>query len=69
MLGVLADHHDNAFSLDDLAFLAHFLDGRFHFHFLSSNLMVDYKRRMILPLVGSYTLISTRTRSPGMILM
>ena len=32
VLGVLADDHDLAFSLDDLALLADLLDGRFHFH-------------------------------------
>ncbi len=32
MLGVLADHHDFAFSLDDLALLANFLDRGFYFH-------------------------------------
>ena len=32
VLGVLADDHDLAFSLDDLALLADLLNGRFHFH-------------------------------------
>ena len=32
MLGVLADNHDFAFSLDDLALLADLLYGRFNFH-------------------------------------
>ena len=32
MLGILADDHDFAFSLDDLALFADLLNGRFHFH-------------------------------------
>ena len=32
VLGVLADDHDLAFSLDDLALLADILNGRLHFH-------------------------------------
>ena len=32
VLGVLADDHDFAFSLDDLALFADRLNGRFHFH-------------------------------------
>ena len=32
MLGVFADYHDFAFSLDNLALLADFLYGRFYFH-------------------------------------
>ncbi len=32
MLGILADDHDMAFSFDYLAFVAHFFDGRPHFH-------------------------------------
>ena len=32
MLGVLADNHDLALALDDLALLAHGLDGRSDFH-------------------------------------
>ena len=41
MLRVFADNHDFAFSLDDLALFADFLNGRFNLHlyqpFLSSN--------------------------------
>jgi len=36
MLGVLADNHNNAFSLDYLAFIANFLNGRLYFHFDST---------------------------------
>lgn len=36
MLGVFADHHNFAFSLDDLALFAYFLDGRLNFHLISS---------------------------------
>ena len=32
MLGILADHHDFAFALDDLAFFADLLYGWFYFH-------------------------------------
>ena len=32
MLGVLADHHDAAFTLDDLALFTNGLYGRSHFH-------------------------------------
>lgn len=32
MLRILADYHNLAFSSDNLALLAHFLNGRFHFH-------------------------------------
>ena len=32
MLGVLADNHDLALALDDLALLAHGLHGRSYFH-------------------------------------
>ena len=32
MLGVFADNHDFAFSLDDLAFLADLLNGWFYLH-------------------------------------
>ena len=32
MLGVLADHHDLAFSLDDLALFADLLNGWFYLH-------------------------------------
>jgi hypothetical protein len=32
VLGVLADHHDAAFALDDLAFFADFLHRRSDFH-------------------------------------
>jgi len=35
MLGVFADYHDFAFSLDDLAFLADLLYGWFHLHCLT----------------------------------
>ena len=34
MLGVLADNHDFALALDDLALLAHGLHGRSYFHLL-----------------------------------
>jgi hypothetical protein len=33
VLGVLADYHNLALALDDLALLAHGLDGRSYFHF------------------------------------
>ena len=33
MLGVLADHHDAAFTLDDFALFANGLNGRSDFHF------------------------------------
>ena len=33
VLGVLADNHDFTFSLNDLAFLADLLNGRFNLHF------------------------------------
>ena len=36
MLGILADHHDFALALDDLALLAHGLHGRSDFHFFTS---------------------------------
>ena len=32
VLGVFADNHDVTLALDDLALLAHRLDGRSHFH-------------------------------------
>ena len=32
MLGILADDHDPALALDDLALFAHGLNGRSHFH-------------------------------------
>ncbi len=32
MVGVLTDYHDNTFSLDYLAFVADFLNGRPYFH-------------------------------------
>ena len=32
VLGVLADHHDLTFSLDDLALLANLFDRRFNLH-------------------------------------
>lgn len=32
MLGILAYNHNNAVSLDNLALLAHFLNGRLNFH-------------------------------------
>ena len=44
MLGVLADNHYVAFSLDDFALFANLLDGRLNFHcfipFLSSELLL-----------------------------
>ena len=40
MLGVLADHHYFAFSLDDLALFAYFLYGRLNFHLISSILVL-----------------------------
>jgi len=36
MLGVLADNHNFAFSLDYLALIANFLNGRLYFHFDST---------------------------------
>jgi hypothetical protein len=36
VLGVLADDHDAALALDDLALLAHGLYGRSHFHDVAS---------------------------------
>ena len=36
MLGVFADHHYFAFSLDDLALFTNFLYGRLNFHLISS---------------------------------
>ena len=36
VLGVLADNHNAALALDDLALLAHGLNGRSDFHFISS---------------------------------
>ena len=41
MLGVLADDHDAALALDDLALLAHGLNGRSHFHDVASLLQSD----------------------------
>ena len=35
VLGVLADNHDGAFSLDDLALFTDFLNGRSDFHVLT----------------------------------
>ena len=32
VLGIFADNHDVTLALDDLALLAHRLDGRSHFH-------------------------------------
>ena len=44
MLGVLADNHDMAFSLDDFALFANLLDGRLYFHscipFLSETILL-----------------------------
>ena len=36
MLGILANHHNFALALDDLALLAHGLDGRSYFHRFTS---------------------------------
>ena len=79
MLRVFADDHNVTFSLDDLAFLADLLNGRFHFHcvhhaFLTIRDFVygpgDYLAlQVILPFVRSYTLTSTVTLSPGRILI
>ena len=41
MLGVFADYHDLAFSLDNLALLAYFLYGRFHFHIITASISVS----------------------------
>ena len=35
MLGILADDHDTAFSLDDFALLANLFHGRFYFHVIT----------------------------------
>ena len=35
MLGVFADNHDLTLALDDLALLAHGLNGRSNFHFVN----------------------------------
>ena len=40
VLGVLADNHNAALALDDLALLAHGLNGRSNFHFISSYLLL-----------------------------
>ena len=40
VLGVLADDHDFAMALDDLALFAHGLDGRSDFHCISSYLLL-----------------------------
>ncbi len=57
MLGVLADAHDLALALDDLAFFAHGLDTGTHFHRLSSLVMQDgvsyLERQVIRPRVRS----------------
>ena len=58
MLGVLANHHDFTFSLDDLALFADLLNGRFNFHlviipFLSLALQYYFARQVIRPLLGS----------------
>ncbi len=34
MLGILANDHNLALALDDLALLAYFLNRRFYFHFI-----------------------------------
>ena len=36
MLGILANYHNAALALDDLALLAHGLNGRSHFHDVAS---------------------------------
>ena len=41
VLRVLADDHDAALALDDLALLAHGLNGRSHFHDVASLLKVS----------------------------
>ena len=57
MLGVIADDHYVAVSLDDLALFADLLNGRLYFHsnnhlslYFSTNYLV---RHVILPFVGS----------------
>ncbi len=56
VLGVLADNHHAAFSLDDFALFANLLDGRLNFHcfipFLSSELFYFFLQ-VIRPFVRS----------------
>ena len=49
MLGVLANNHDFALALDDLALLAHGFHGRSDFHYFTSYLLLQ----VILPRVTS----------------
>jgi hypothetical protein len=41
VLGIFADYHDFTFSLDNLALLAYFLYGRFHFHIITASISVS----------------------------
>ena len=42
MLGVLADHHDLAFSLDDLALFADLLNGWFYLHCVNQTFLAVF---------------------------
>ena len=46
MLGVLADHHDFAFSLDDLALFADLLNGWFYLHCLNQTFLTIFCNKL-----------------------
>ena len=48
VLGVLADDHDAALALDDLALLAHGLNRRSDFHYISSYLLLHTIRPRVM---------------------
>ena len=60
MARIIADYPKNALAADDFAFLATLFNSDLDFH---------VSRLVILPLVKSYGLNSTVTRSPGSILI
>jgi hypothetical protein len=68
---VLTDDTNDAFSSNDLALIANFLDRRTDLHSVTpigmkeSSLMIYLWRYVIRPRLGSYGLTSTVTRSPG----